>query len=262
MNINSRRLHRQRILVLNPKGGSGKTTISTNLAAYLASQGNPTALMDYDPQASSMRWLSKRPNDRPAIYGVEAHKRNVNVTRSWQLRVPPETRYIVVDSPAAIPPHELAEFTRAADAILVPVGPSDIDIHAASRFIADLLLKAKVNRRTANIGVIANRVNAQTVAYRNLMRFVYRLTIPVIGVLRDGQNYLHAANEGLGIHECKPHRVQKDLAQWAPLTAWLEARLSMTEAGTPMNGASPRLMAAETPLPSGSQVVAFPHPVG
>ncbi len=230
MNNNPGGPHRQRILVLNPKGGSGKTTVSTNLAAYLASEGHHTALMDYDPQASAIRWLSKRPDDCPNIFGVEAHKRNVNVTRSWQLRLPPETRYVVVDSPAAIPPHQLAEFTREADAILVPVGTSDIDIHAASRFIADLLLKAKVNRRTGNIGVIANRVKTQTIAYKNLMRFVYRLAIPVVGVLRDSQNYLHAADQGLGIHEFKKNRVGKDIAQWQPLTAWLEARLSMLAA--------------------------------
>ena len=82
MSISPGAPHRQRILVLNPKGGSGKTTVSTNLAAYLANEGHYTALMDYDPQASSIRWLSKRPDDCPKIFGVEAHKRNVNVTRS------------------------------------------------------------------------------------------------------------------------------------------------------------------------------------
>ena len=251
--------HRQRILVLNPKGGSGKTTVSTNLAAYLTNQGHATALMDYDPQASSMRWLSKRPADRPKIFGVEAHKPNVNVTRSWQLRVPPETRYLVIDSPAAIAPHQLYDFTRDADAILVPVGTSDIDIHAASRFIADLLLKAKVNRRTGNIGVIANRVKTQTVAYRNLMRFVYRLAIPVIGVLRDSQSYLHAADEGLGIHEFKRHRVTKDIAQWQPLTAWLEARLSMLEA---RESAMTAATMEEPEVAVDSKIIAFARPAG
>jgi len=214
----------RKIVVLNPKGGSGKTTISTNLAACLSAAGHPTALMDYDPQGSSLRWLSKRPAELPTIHGIAAARLGMQATRSWQLRAPEGTRYIVVDTPAAIPAHQLVEFTRDADAVLVPVGPSDIDMHAASRFIADLLLVAKVNRRSGMVGVVANRVRERTVAYPRLMLFLQRLSIPQVTVLRDSQNYVHAAEAGMGIHDFKPYRVEKDLAQWIPLLRWVENR--------------------------------------
>jgi len=223
-------------VVLNPKGGSGKTTISTNLAACLSAAGHSTALMDYDPQASSLRWLSKRPRELPAIHGIAAARLGMQATRSWQLRAPEGTRYIVVDTPAAIPAHQLIEFTRDADAVLIPVGPSDIDIHAASRFIADLLLVAKVNRRTGMVGVIANRVRERTVAYPRLMHFLARLSIPRVTVLRDSQNYVHAAESGMGIHDMKPYRVEKDLAQWMPVLRWVESRGA---GSAPLQAASP-----------------------
>ncbi len=215
---------RSKIVLLNPKGGSGKTTIATNLAAYFASRGDATALMDFDAQASSMRWLSRRPSELPGIYGVDAGRPDPRVTRSFQLRVPPETRYVVADTAAAIPGHRLTEFTRGADAVLIPIGASDIDIHAATHFISDLLLVAKEDRRDGRLGVIANRVKEKTVAYRRLMRFLNRLRIPVVAVLRDSQNYVHAAEQGMGIHEFKAHRVRRDLEQWAPLTRWLALR--------------------------------------
>jgi len=214
----------RRIVVLNPKGGSGKTTISTNLAACLAAAGHATALMDFDGQGSSLRWLSKRAAELPAIHGIAAAKLGMQATRSWQLRAPGGTDYVVVDTPAAIPAHQLVEFTRDADAVLIPVGPSDIDIHAASRFIADLLLIAKVDRRAGKVGVIANRVRERTVAYPRLMMFLQRLSIPLVTVIRDSQNYIHATEAGMGIHDFKPYRVEKDLAQWQPLLRWVESR--------------------------------------
>jgi len=214
-----------KVVVLNPKGGSGKTTLATNLAAYYAWRGQLTTLMDCDPQASSTRWLRNRNDDRPRVHGIEAYKVSMNETRSWQLRSPPGTRHIVVDTSAAIPPQNLVEFTRGASSIVIPVGPSDIDIHAATGFISNLLLIAKEDRREGRLGVIANRVREGTVAYRRLMRFLDRLKIPVVAVLRDTQNYVHASEEGMGLHEFKHYRVRKDVAQWEPLIRWLETRL-------------------------------------
>jgi chromosome partitioning protein len=129
---------------------------------------------------------------------------------------------------------QIRDFTPGAHAILVPVLPSAIDIHAASRLIADLLLVAKVSRRMGRLGVIANRVRENTLGFRKLMAFLERLQIPIIGALRDSQNYVHVAEEGLGIHELPPARVKKDLAGWLPLTSWLELRLNtpLTERDT------------------------------
>ena len=117
----------QRIIVLNPKGGSGKTTIATNLAACYAANGDRPALMDLDPQASSTRWLRKRPGEAAPIHGIAAFERSANVTRSWQTRIPAACRVVVVDTPAAIDPLGLPDLTRGADAVLVPVMPSEIE---------------------------------------------------------------------------------------------------------------------------------------
>ena len=168
----------QRILVLNPKGGSGKTTIATNLASYFASQGDRPLLSDNDPQASSTRWLKKRKPDQPFIHGVAAFERNSRMTRAWQMRIPPDAAHVIVDTPAAVPAQEMPDMTKNADAIIVPVLPSDIDIHACSKCIADLLLIAKVRRDEYRIGVVANRVKRNTVIYQSLMRFLRDLAHP------------------------------------------------------------------------------------
>lgn|GEM_PF-117317 len=215
----------KRIVVINPKGGSGKSTLATNVAGFLSSTGHSAALMDFDPQGSALRWLRNRSKQRAEVYGIAACERDVTMTRSFQMRVPRHIRYLVIDTPAAMQAPDLAEFTRGAHAILVPVLPSDIDIHAAARFISDLLLVAKVSRRMGRLGVVANRVRENTVGYRKLMRFLDRLSIAVIGELRDSQSYVHAVDQGLSIHEMQPSRVLKDLAGWKPITAWLEARL-------------------------------------
>jgi chromosome partitioning protein len=211
---------------LNPKGGSGKTTIATNLASFYATQGDRPILFDNDPQGSSTRWAKKRRPEQPYVNGVAAFEKTVRMTRSWQLRVPPETQHVIVDTPAAVPSQNLPEFTRNADAIIVPVLPSDIDIHACSKCISDLLLIAKVRRDENRIGVVANRVKKNTLIYQSLMRFLETLRIPVIATIRDSQNYVRAAELGIGIHEMKPYLVAQDVEQWQPLLAWLQAKES------------------------------------
>jgi len=215
----------KRIVVINPKGGSGKSTLATNVAGFLSSAGHPAALMDFDPQGSALRWLQNRSDERPEVYGIAACEHDTTMTRSFQMRVPPHIRYLVLDTPAALQTVDLTEFTRGAHAILMPVLPSDIDIHAAARLVSDLLIVAKVSRRMGRLGVVANRVRENTVGYRKLMRFLDRLSIAVIGELRDSQNYVYAADHGISIHEMQPSRVRKDLDSWQPITAWLETCL-------------------------------------
>jgi len=215
----------RKIVVLNPKGGCGKSTLATNLAGYLALRGNSVAIMDFDPQGSAVRWLKVRPGDAPPIHGIAAFDVRSSATRSWQLRGPQSVRYLVVDSPGSVPPENLAELTSGAHAILIPVLPSDIDVHAASQLMKDLLLIAKVSRRMGRLGVVANRVRENTVAYRKLMRFLTTLSISVVGVLRDSQNYVHSAERGLSIHELPASRTRKDLERWEPIIDWLEQKL-------------------------------------
>jgi len=214
----------QRILVLNPKGGSGKTTIATNLASYFASQGDRPLLSDNDPQGSSTRWLKKRKPEQAFIHGIAAFERNTRMTRAWQLRIPQDAAHVVIDTPAAVPAQEMPEITKNADAIIVPVLPSDIDIHACSKCIADLLLIAKVRREDDRIGVVANRVKRNTVIYQSLMRFLETLRIPIIATLRDSQNYVRASEMGVGLHEMKRYVVEQDLEDWQPMLAWLKAK--------------------------------------
>ena len=125
----------------------------------------------------------------------------------------------------------MPDITKNADAIIVPVLPSDIDIAACSKCIADLLLIAKVRRDDYRIGVVANRVKRNTLVYQRLMRFLESLRIPVIGTLRDSQNYVKAAEAGIGLFEMKHSLVEQDLEDWAPMLAWLKAKESVQRPG-------------------------------
>jgi chromosome partitioning protein len=214
----------QKIVVLNTKGGSGKSTIATNLAAYYAWKGDRVALMDMDPQGSSIRWLKQRPADLPAIHPIAAYEKHMGVTRAVALRAPPGTGRIIVDTPAGLPSLQMPEAVRDASAIIVPVLPSDIDIHAASRCIADLLLVAKVHRSEKRLVIVANRARRYTKAYQSLMRFLQSLRIPVGAVLRDSQAYVRSAETGMGLHEMKGVLLQEDIDTWKPLVEWLDRR--------------------------------------
>ena len=220
----------QRIVVLNPKGGSGKTTIAVNLAGYFASCGMRPVLMDHDPQGSSGRWVSKRDIAFPRVHLISAHERDPRVTRTFQLRPPPESTHVIVDTAAALSHQGMIELTRHADKILVPVLPSDIDIHACSRCIRDLLLVAKIKRDENRLGVIANRVRTNTLVYQRLLRFLETLGVPVVATLRDSQNYIRAAEAGVGIHEMKSTQVAEDMKAWLQLTGWLESPIHPRQA--------------------------------
>ena len=208
-----------KIVILNPKGGCGKSTLATNIAACYAQSGPVPTVMDYDPQGSTMAWLTRRPDDLPTIHGIAAFKRSMQATRSWQLRVPNDTLNLIVDSAAGINHDVLRELTRDASSILVL--PSMMDTHAASRIIADLLLVAKINRNERKLAVVANRTRKNTKSLAQLMRFLDSLGIPIIAVLRDSQNFVHAAEMGVGVHEMQPSRVREEIEQIDRIVAWL-----------------------------------------
>lgn len=242
----------QRIVVVNPKGGSGKTTIAINLASYLASRGHSPVLMDYDPQGSSLRWVNKRKPVQPRIHVIAAYEKDMRVTRAFHLHPPEGTSHVIVDTPAALTAAQLPDMVRDAAKIIVPVLPSDIDIHTCSRCIRDLLLVAKIRREDDRIGVIANRVRRNTLTYQALIRFLHTLGIPIVATLRDSQNYVRAAELGIGLHEMKAYVAQDDTEQWGPLVEWL-ARPKPTAAKPPGD--------AGTPAPGGaSGAAADPSP--
>jgi len=222
MLITPNRRNLNTIVVLNPKGGCGKTTLVTNLASLYAQRGPVPAVMDCDPQGSTMRWIGKRCGSQPPIYGIPAYKKTMQATRSWQLRVPLETTQLLIDSPAGLNHDDLRELTRDATNILVPVLPSSIDIHAASRCIADLLLVAKVDRADRKLAVVANRTRRNTRSFDKLMRFLDSLGIPIIGILGDSQSYVQAAEQGTGISEMPPYRVRREIDELGRIASWLD----------------------------------------
>jgi chromosome partitioning protein len=213
----------QRILVTNAKGGCGKTTIATNLASYYASQNQNVRLFDHDNQGSSLAWIDRRSDDLNPVHGVDASKNfDHRLTRSWQLRVPPETDVAVIDTPAGVEVSELAALFQTNDSVLIPVLPSPIDIHATAHFIKELLTTGKARKQMIRLAVIANRVRKNTVMYHSLERFLFSLNIPFISSLRDTQLYAKAIELGIGVQEVKSFRARADKEQWAPIIRWLE----------------------------------------
>jgi len=216
------RKNTSQIVILNPKGGCGKTTISTNLACYFAARGDTPVITDCDSQGSSTEWLKKRPASSPKIHGIAAYKNSMQTTRSWQLRAPSGTRIQIIDCAASLSRNDLCDVTRDASCILIPVLPSAIDIRAAVHCITDLLLAAKINRRAGKLAVIANRTRKNTKSYERLMRFLNTLEIPIIAEIRDSQNFVHAAEEGIGVCEMQPSKVRQDVAQIEKIALWID----------------------------------------
>ena len=210
-----------RVAIVNSKGGSGKTTLATNLASYYCTQGLKTALIDYDSQGSSTFWATRRHQDCQSIQSIAAHKQSLRVTKSWYLKPEPSTERVVIDSPSGLDLLQFRQTLVECDAVIVPVLPSSIDIHAVAHFIADLLMHNKLKYEQKRIAVVANRVRRNTLGYRKLEGFLNDLGIPFVTVLRDTQEYVKASENGLGIFELpKPNPI--DIKSWQPLLSWLK----------------------------------------
>ncbi len=209
------------IMVLNAKGGCGKTTISTTLACYFAGQGYKTALMDYDPQNSSHHWLDMRKPSQPQIHSIDAARARTGITRSWQLHTGVGTEVVVIDTPAGVTGGQLVELFNKADSILIPVMPTIIDLHAGEGFLSALMRFAKNRLQGKRIALVINRVRFKTAIYEKIEALSARMEIPLIGSLRDTHNYAIAMESGMGICEMKPGVSSKDRKQWQPIIQWL-----------------------------------------
>jgi len=212
-----------RILVINSKGGSGKTTVSTNLAAWLSSYGEGVVLVDADKQGSASYWLTKRPSDLSAIFGVKVEE-NSRITKSFQWRAPRNTSWLITDAAPGLSDVALNELVQTHDLIVVPVLPSDIDIRATARFIGSLLLCQSMRRKRRPVAVIANRVKQRTNAWERLEKFLLSLNIPHLGTLRDSQNYVRAYGEGRGVADYTQKFYQRDQQDWELFLRWLDAQ--------------------------------------
>jgi chromosome partitioning protein len=208
-------------LVINSKGGSGKTTLATNLASYFAASRMPTAVMDFDPQGSTLNWLRLRAHSAPRIHGANAAPQKSGL-RSIGMHVPEGTRQLVIDGPAGASGLLLQEMIARAHSILVPVQPSTIDIHATANFVRDLLLMGRLRTRNIKLGVVANRVRRSSPVYQPLERFLNSLGLPFLARLSDSEVFVQAAESGMGIFEMDPIASAAEREQFMPIIEWAD----------------------------------------
>lgn len=230
----------RRIVVLNAKGGAGKTTLAVNLAALYASRGFRTGMIDHDPQRSTLDWLERRPRERPRIHGVPGiSQQHLNVTQSWQMRMPEDVQRVLVDTPARPDRQQIQTLLRHADIVLVPILPSSIDIKAASRFIGELIMAGRLRQTGCRLGIVASRVRRSTELYRRLQAFLDTLDIPFVGSVRDAPVYLEAAEQGLGACEMgTPALSGRETRAWEQIYSWLETEATRAQPGASRPGGS------------------------
>ena len=201
------------ILVANPKGGSGKTTLATNLAGWLAGKRQRVVLRDLDPQRSSTEWLERRPALFPRIAG---HAKDV---RQGAADAEPEWR--VVDTPAGLSGEDLRDAVRRADLMLVPLTPSAFDMAAARHFLVAIHEHKAIRKGGLALGIVAMRVDPRTRSASELDAFLAEFDFPVIAHLRDTQVYVHCARDGASVFDLPRSRGEQDWDQWKPLTRWI-----------------------------------------
>ena len=213
-----------RILVVNGKGGCGKTTIATNLAAAYARLGYSVALTDHDAQASSTHWLEQRAASLPSIHLIAAHQRTgMYTTRAFAQRLPAHIERIIVDTPSAVADRDLDTLLRGIDVILVPLLPSSIDIRAGTRFITQLLAHRAYRAHPVPVGIIANRVRRNTTSHIKLMHFLDCLDVPTVATFHDSALYVRMAEDGAGIFDdAADTNSQREALEWAKLLRWID----------------------------------------
>lgn len=206
------------ILVANPKGGSGKTTLSTNLAGYFAKRGEIVTLRDLDRQQSSSRWVERRSAELPTIHSQHLKSKSQPIESDW----------VITDSPAGLREEKLSDAVKLADCVIVPIQPSAFDIGATSSFL-DILIEEKAIRKNKTfVALVGMRVNSRTLSAISLAEFMAKADFEVLTYLRNAQAYVNAAEQGLSLFDMRKSVVEQDLLQWKPLLDWI-ARISKNE---------------------------------
>lgn len=202
------------IVVANPKGGVGKSTLSSNIAGWFARQGHAVMLGDVDRQQSSRLWLRLRPAHLPRVVTWDISEDHI-------ARPPKGTTHVVLDTPAGLHGKGLDAVMKLADKVIVPLQASVFDIYATQDFLTALAKKGRAEGK--QVGVVGNRIKDHTKATEHLCEFLATIDVPLVTLLRDTQNYAHLAAHGLSLWDAPANRVEKDLGQWAPLQDWLTA---------------------------------------
>ena len=202
------------IVVANPKGGVGKTTLSTNVAGYYAARGHAVMLGDVDRQQSARTWLGLRPAGLPRIGTWD-------VAHDETVRPPRGTTHVVLDTPAGMHGKRLDEVMKLADKVIVPLQPSIFDIHATHQFVRELLAHKRSDK--VKLAIVGMRTREGTIATDQLRSFLESVKLPMLGFLRDTQNYVHLAAHGLTLWDVGSMRFERDLEQWKPILRWLDA---------------------------------------
>lgn len=201
------------VVVANPKGGVGKSTLATNVAGYFASQGHSVMLGDVDRQQSSRLWLGLRPPQARPIASWD-------ISPDLIVKPPKGTTHVVLDTPAGLHGWRFNDVMKLADKVIVPLQPSVFDIFATRPFLDELAEHRHAGK--IQLGIVGMRVDSRTIAADKLHEFVDSLGLPVLGYLRDTQNYVHLAARGLTLFDVAPSRVEKDLEQWQAICRWLD----------------------------------------
>jgi chromosome partitioning protein len=208
--------------VINAKGGVGKTTIALNLASWFAVSGVETTILDYDPQGSSLNWIKRRPPDAPRIHAADGAPSKGTGLSSFTRIIPRETEQLIVDAPAGPNRLQMRDLLDRSNAILIPVAPSKIDIHATANFIRELLRITCTRHRSIRVAVVANRAREATAVYEPLQRFVYSLKMTFLTCLFDSDMYIEAGDTGLGIYEIDAARSADQRREFFPIVEWVD----------------------------------------
>ena len=209
----------RKIMVLNAKGGSGKTTVATNLASYYANRDLSVVLADYDPQRGSLEWLAARSPGKPPILAYDGVRQRGATQRMADV--------YIMDTPAALHGKELNNMIRRAETIIIPVVPSALDMRAVSKFAKEINAAPAISGRRAKVAVIGNRVRMQTKIAWQLDEFLLNFRFSFPTHLRDSMNYVRAAEKGLGIFDMSRYATMLERDDWASLLRWLGSQRSM-----------------------------------